>query len=119
MTANARPRALDDAQIVQFIREGFIRIDNAFPRDLAEAARAIMWRDLPCSEHDPSTWIQPVIRLPGYGDAPFRDAINTAVLHTAFDQIVGTGGIRAATSARFQCAFRIRTILAMPAGMST
>jgi hypothetical protein len=40
MTAN--PRALDDAQIAQFIREGFIRIDDAFPRDLAEAARAIM-----------------------------------------------------------------------------
>jgi len=53
MTANARPRALDDAQIVQFVREGFVRIDHAFPRDLAEEARAIMWRDLPCSEHDP------------------------------------------------------------------
>ena len=89
MTAN--PRALDDAQIAQFIREGFVRIDNAFPRDLAEAARAIMWRDLPCREDDPSTWTRPVIRLPGYGDPPFRDAINTAVLHAAFDQIVGPG----------------------------
>ncbi|WP_426408066.1 phytanoyl-CoA dioxygenase [Bradyrhizobium ganzhouense] len=89
MTAN--PRALDDAQIDQFIREGFVRIDNAFPRDLAEAARAIMWRDLPCREDDPSTWTRPVIRLPGYGDPPFRDAINTAVLHAAFDQIVGPG----------------------------
>jgi hypothetical protein len=85
----AIPRAFDDAQIAQFIREGFIRIDNAFPRDLAEAARAIMWRDLPCREDDPSSWTRPVIRLPGYGDPPFRDAINTAVLRSAFDQIVG------------------------------
>jgi hypothetical protein len=85
----AIPRAFDDAQIAQFIREGFIRIDNAFPRDLAEAARAIMWRDLSCREDDPSSWTRPVIRLPGYGDPPFRDAINTAVLHAAFDQIVG------------------------------
>jgi hypothetical protein len=91
MTANARPRALDDAQIVQFVREGFVRIDHAFPRDLAEEARAIMWRDLPCSEHDPASWTRPVIRLPGYGGPPFRDAINTAVLHAAFDQIVGAG----------------------------
>lgn len=89
MTAN--PRALDDAQIDHFIRDGFVRIDNAFPCELAEAARTIMWRDLPCREDDPSTWTEPVIRLPGYGDPPFRDAINTAVLHAAFDQIVGAG----------------------------
>ncbi|TFV39150.1 phytanoyl-CoA dioxygenase [Bradyrhizobium frederickii] len=89
MTTN--PRVLDDAQIDQFIRDGFIRIDNAFPPDLAEAARAIMWRDLPCSEHDPASWTRPVVRLPYYGDPPFRDAINTAVLHAAFDQIVGQG----------------------------
>src|SRR3569833_3935845 len=43
----AVPRALDDAQIAQFIRDGFVRIDNAFPRALAEAARGIMWRGLP------------------------------------------------------------------------
>jgi hypothetical protein len=39
--------ALDDAQIVQFITQGFVRIDNASPRELAEQARAIMWRDPP------------------------------------------------------------------------
>jgi hypothetical protein len=40
-------RALDDARIVQFITQGFVRIDNAFPRELAEQGRAIMWRDRP------------------------------------------------------------------------
>lgn len=50
-----------------------------------------MWRDLPCREHDPATWTQPVIRLPGYGGEPFRQAINTPVLHRAFDQIAGSG----------------------------
>ena len=89
MTAN--PRALDAAQIQQFIRDGFVRIDNAFPRELAEAARVIMWRDLPCSEHDPATWTRPVVRLPYYGHPPFQAAINTAVLHAAFDQLVGQG----------------------------
>jgi hypothetical protein len=91
MTANEPPRALGDAQISGFIRDGFVRIDNAFPRQLADEARAILWRDMPCVEHDPSTWTRPVIRLPGYGGPPFRDAINTAVLHDAFDRIVGQG----------------------------
>jgi hypothetical protein len=32
-----------------------------------------------------------VIRLGGYGDEPFRLAVNTPVLHAAFDQLVGRG----------------------------
>jgi hypothetical protein len=87
----ASSRALSDAQIQAFIRDGFVRIDKAFPRELAEEGRAIMWRDLACDEHDPATWTKPVIRLPGYGQEPFRLAANTPVLHTAFDQLVGEG----------------------------
>jgi hypothetical protein len=91
MTDGEHARPLSGAQIEQFIQHGFVRIDNAFPRELAEQGRAIMWRDLPCSEHDPSTWTRPVVRLPGYGQEPFRQAINTSVLHAALDQIVGQG----------------------------
>ena len=88
---HSSPRALSDAQMEQFIQDGFVRIDRAFPRQLAEEARAIMWRDIPCDPHDPTTWTRPVIRLPGYGQAPFRQAANTPVLHAAFDQLVGKG----------------------------
>jgi hypothetical protein len=88
---HASSRALSDAQIQDFIRDGFVRIDNAFPRELAEEARAIMWRDLPGDPADPATWTQPVVRLPGYGQAPFRAAANSPVLRTAFDQLVGEG----------------------------
>ena len=83
--------ALGDAQIQQFIDDGFVRIDHAFPSELAEQARAIMWRDLPGDPDDPASWTRPVVRLPGYGDEPFRKAVNTPRLHTAFDQIVGRG----------------------------
>jgi hypothetical protein len=38
-------RAFGDAQIEQFIRDGFVRIDGAFPRDFADECRAILWRD--------------------------------------------------------------------------
>jgi len=84
-------RALSDAQIEQFIRDGFVRIDRAFPRELADECRAILWRDTGCDPDDPATWTKPVIRLSGYKDAPFLKAERTPVLHAAFDQIVGKG----------------------------
>jgi hypothetical protein len=86
-----KARALSDAQIRQFIQEGFVRLDRAFPRELADQGREIMWRDLPCDRDDPATWTRPVIRLGHYGDEPFKRAVNTPVLHAAFDQLVGAG----------------------------
>ena len=64
-------RVLNDAQIAHFVERGFVRIDNAFPPELAEAARAILWRDLRCDPWDPASWTKPVIRLGMYSDAPF------------------------------------------------
>ena len=84
-------RALSDAQIEQFIQEGFVRVDRVFPRELADQAREIMWRDLPCDPNDPATWTKPVIRLLHYGDEPFRRAVNSPMLHASFDQLVGKG----------------------------
>src|SRR5690348_7533297 len=91
MTDDGHARTLSDAQVEQFIEDGFVRLDLAFPRQLAEEARAIMWRDLPCDPHDPTTWTRPVIRLPGYGGEPFRTAANNPILHAAFDRLVGKG----------------------------
>ncbi|MHC2730853.1 hypothetical protein ACVIEO_004362 [Rhizobium leguminosarum] len=91
MTSDIYPPALSAAQIERFIEDGFVRIDDAFPPALAEEARAIMWRDIPFAADDPRTWAQPVVRLAGYGGGPFEKAVNTPVLHSAFDQLVGTG----------------------------
>lgn len=83
--------ALDDAQIQRFIEDGFIRLEQAFPRALADEAREILWRDTGCDPHNPATWTQPVIRLGGYDQEPFQKAANTPLLHAAFDQLVGAG----------------------------
>jgi len=80
---------LTDAQKEQFIREGFVRINQAFPPEVAAEARAILWRDTGCDRDDPSTWVHPVIRLGDYAQPPFRAAANTPVLHAAFDELVG------------------------------
>jgi hypothetical protein len=82
-------RILSDAQIQQFIRDGYAKIEEAFPRGLADECRSILWRDTGCNESDPMTWTKPVIRLGIYEQEPFVRAANTSVLHTAFDQLVG------------------------------
>ncbi|RDE08784.1 phytanoyl-CoA dioxygenase family protein [Pelagibacterium lacus] len=81
--------ALTPAQIESFIADGYLRIDDAFPKALADEGRAILWRDTGCDPDDPSTWTRPVIRLGGYADKPFREAANTPRLHAAYDQLVG------------------------------
>lgn len=83
--------ALNDAQIDQFIRDGFVRIDNAFSAETAAAAREILWRETGCDPNDRSTWTKPVVRLWDYAQEPFREAANTPVLHRAFDALVGKG----------------------------
>jgi hypothetical protein len=82
---------LSDGQIEQFIKDGFIRLESAFPRDLADQARSILWADSGCSEHDPATWTRPLVRLGMYSQEPFVRAANTPVLHSAFDHLAGAG----------------------------
>jgi hypothetical protein len=84
-------RSLDSGQIDDFIRDGFVRLDNAFPREVAAEARDILWRDTGYDPNDPASWTQPVVRLGHYRDAPFVRSSNTPRLHDAFDRLVGTG----------------------------
>jgi hypothetical protein len=84
-------KVFTDAEIKQFITNGFIRLDQAFPRALADAGREILWRDTGCDPHDRSTWSRPVIRLGDYAHEPFRQAVNTPRLRAAFNQLVGKG----------------------------
>jgi hypothetical protein len=78
-------------KIRQFIEEGFVRIDQAFPRKLADEGRAILWKDLGCDPDDPATWTRPVVSLGEYQQRPFREAVNTPVLRAAYDDLVGEG----------------------------
>jgi hypothetical protein len=92
LTLDARtPSVVGDAQIRQFIHDGFVKIEGAFPREIADESRSILWRDTGCDEAAPTTWTKPVIRLGMYEQAPFARAANMPVLHQAFDQLVGPG----------------------------
>lgn len=83
--------ALSAAQIAQFVHDGFVRIDEAFPRDLADACRRVLWLATGCAEDAPSTWTRPVVRIGEISNPLFREAANTPRLHAAYDALVGPG----------------------------
>ena len=89
--ASGTDLGLSDGQLRQFVHDGFVKVDQAFSRELAEAALETLWRDTGCRAYDPRTWRRPVIRLGLYGQDPFVAAANTRLLHRAFDQLVGRG----------------------------
>lgn len=82
---------LTPTEIEQFIEQGFVRIEAAFPRAVAEEACAVLWRESGCDRRDRSTWTRPVVRLPGFGGGPFAAAASTPRLHEAYDQLCGVG----------------------------
>jgi hypothetical protein len=82
---------LGEREIRQFIEDGFIKLENAFARELADEARDILWKDTGCDPNVSSTWTRPVIRLGEYSQEPFRLAASTPILRAAADQLVGEG----------------------------
>jgi hypothetical protein len=85
------------AQVRRFIEDGFVRIDGAFSREIADEARAAIWQTIGCDPDDPATWTRPVVRIgtvnDGHGMQPlsFHEAANTPALYDAFDKLVGRG----------------------------
>ncbi len=82
---------LSATEIEAFVADGFVRIDGAVPRTIADECRSILWSLTGCDPRDPRTWTQAVIRVGHRDDPPFRAAVNMPVLHRAFDQLVGAG----------------------------
>ena len=81
---------LSNTEIQQFITDGYVKLENAFPSQLAKRRFRFYGKTLIVT---PSILLrtQPVIRLGEYGQEPFRKATNTSLLHTAFDQLVSGG----------------------------
>jgi hypothetical protein len=82
---------MGDSLVTGFVEQGFVTIEEAFPRELAAEVRTILWRDTGCNPDNPSTWTRPVVRLGFYSDPPFVAAANTPRLRRAFDQLAGSG----------------------------
>jgi hypothetical protein len=89
--ASSGAPTLSAQDIEFFIANGFVRIDRAFPKDLAAEARSILWRAMGLAPDDPSGWTKPVVRLDQFGQEPFLQAANSPRLDAALDQLVGQG----------------------------
>jgi hypothetical protein len=84
-------RGLTAAQREQFVHQGWVKLENAFSQETAAEARAILWRATGCDPDDKTTWTRPVVRLGDFAQEPFRRAVTMPLLHSAFDELVGTG----------------------------
>jgi len=81
---------MDDSKLVEkFVDDGFVRVDDAFPRDVAEACREILWRESGCDPNDRTTWTRPVIRVGVRADPPFLSVGKSRRLVEALDEILG------------------------------
>ena len=97
---------LSNEQIDAFINNGFIKVENAFPAELANECRAILWELTGCDPNNPASWREPVIRIGELAHEPFKRAANTKILHNAFDQLAGKGNwLQRATLGTFPIRF--------------
>jgi hypothetical protein len=72
-----------------FARDGFVRLDQAFPRDLALRCQEIMWSKIDEDPDDPSTWTRPVVRLMGFAEDELVEACTNARWVEAIHELCG------------------------------
>lgn len=82
---------LSDGRRMQFVRDGFLRIENAFSLETAADARAILWEKMGCNPKERKTWTRPVVWIGDCAQEPFRKAASSDVLHAACNELVGEG----------------------------
>jgi hypothetical protein len=80
---------LSQAEIDSFIAEGFVAVRDAVPADVLRACLGEIWSalgDLGVLRDDPSTWRDPVVRIPCPESEAFAAAGTQLVLWEAFDR---------------------------------
>ncbi|MEO7720152.1 MAG: hypothetical protein ABIY70_28515 [Capsulimonas sp.] len=87
-------RVLTDEQIAGFIDRGYVKLEEAFPREQALKAQDFLWDRLArrgVRKDDPGTWAAPMVHLQeGYTDDVFA-ACMTERLEDAIEDLVGKG----------------------------
>lgn len=78
-------------QLSEFVADGFVKVESAFAREIADAGREILWRATGCDPEDSSTWTRPVVRLTDHAEPPFAAAVTAPALLDAYDQLAGPG----------------------------
>jgi hypothetical protein len=85
---------LSQAEIDSFVEDGFVAVRDAVPDAVLRACQAEIWSalgDRGVRRDDPSTWRDPVVRIPCPESEAFAAAGTQPVLWEAFDQLIGEG----------------------------
>jgi hypothetical protein len=98
---------LSPQQITQFIEEGFVKIENAFPTVLANECRAMLWKEIGLDPNDPKLWTKPVIRVADMSARPFDLSANTPILLRAYEQLAGKNWLPRHTIGSFPIRFPV------------
>lgn len=86
-------RVRHEIVIQEFSRAGFVKIEQAVVRPVADAARALLWEQLGLSPDDPSGWTSPVRWAADHtGAGPFGTLVRSPRLATVLDTLCGRGG---------------------------
>ncbi len=96
---------LSNAQIEKFIELGYVKIENAFSRDIADSCCSILWKAIQVDPDKPETWTKPVIWVGELDFEPFRKAANTTILINAFNQLAGDNWLPRMTLGSFPVRF--------------
>jgi hypothetical protein len=78
-----------------FASDGYVKVEQAAPREVADSARALLWQQLSLSADAPGGWSEPVKWASDMtGQGPFGQLVRSPVLAAALDRICGVGGWR-------------------------
>ncbi|KUH87607.1 MULTISPECIES: phytanoyl-CoA dioxygenase family protein [unclassified Mycobacterium] len=76
-----------------FLCDGFVKLERAAPRGVADAARGALWQQLGLSPDEPDNWAEPVYWAGDMtGAGPFGELARSPTLAAALDRICGAGG---------------------------
>ncbi|OBB28650.1 mitomycin antibiotics/polyketide fumonisin biosynthesis protein [Mycolicibacterium peregrinum] len=76
-----------------FKRDGFVKVEQAAPAEIADAARDLLWTQIGLSPDEPASWTSAVVWTADLtGAGPFRQLVDNAALTDALDAICGRGG---------------------------
>jgi hypothetical protein len=82
---------MDRRLVDGFVRDGFVRIEQAVPADVVDACASLLWDEIEAEPDDPGTWVKPVYWVASMAQPPFAEAATAPVLLDAFDALVGPG----------------------------
>lgn len=82
---------MDQRLVDGFVRDGFLKVEQAVPADVVDACASLLWREIGAKPDDPGTWVKPVYWVGTMAQPPFAEAATAPVLLDALDTLVGPG----------------------------